>query len=33
MSDFIREAGLAVMWMFIGFILGTPIEKEDESDD
>jgi hypothetical protein len=33
MNDFIKEIGMAILWMFLGYLLGERRAREDETDD
>ena len=33
MSDFIKEIGMAILWIFLGYLLGERSNREGKSDD
>ena len=33
MNDFIKEIGMAILWMFLGYLLGERSAREDKTDD
>lgn len=33
MNDFIKEIGMAILWMFLGYLLGERSARGDKSDD
>ena len=33
MNDFIKEIGMAILWMFLGYLLGERSAREDKIDD
>ena len=33
MNDFIKEIGTAILWMFLGYLLGERRAREDKTDD
>lgn len=33
MNNFIKEIGMAILWMFLGYLLGERSAREDKTDD
>ena len=33
MNDFIKEIGMAILWMFLGYLVGELSSREDKSDE
>ena len=33
MIDFIKEIGMAILWMFLGYLLGERRARQDKTDD
>lgn len=33
MNDFIKEIGMAILWMFLGYLLEERRTREDKTDD
>lgn len=33
MNDFIKEIGMAILWLFLGYLLGERSTRGDKSDD
>ena len=33
MNDFIKEIGMAILWMFLGYLLGERRAREGKTDD
>ena len=33
MIDFIKDCGMAILWLFLGYLVGERSAKKDKSDD
>lgn len=33
MNDFIKEIGMSILWMLLGYLLGERRAREDKTDD
>ena len=33
MNDFIKEFGMAILWLFLGYLIGERVARKEKKDD